>query len=196
MGKVITNFSMSLDGYIAGANENFDQLFKWYSSGDTEFVFDNGMAVNISHASAEIMREAIAQTGAGLVGRRLFDLTNGWDGKPPANAPVFVVTHHPPHEWQSQGNVPYTFVTDGVIRAVEQAQQVAGDKDVVISSATIAQQCIQAGLLDEIHLDIVPFVLGDGVPLFANLGVTPIKLEILRVVPTPHVTHIAYRVVK
>lgn len=196
MGKVITNFSISLDGYIAGVNENFDQLFKWYSSGDTEFVFDSGMAVNISRTSAELMREAIAQTGAGLMGRRLFDLTNGWDGKPPANAPVFVVTHTPPQAWQSKGNVPYTFVTDGVFSALEQAQQVAGDKNVVISSATIAQQCLQAGLLDEIHLDLVPFVLGEGVPLFANLGATPLELEILRVVPTPHVTHIAYRIVK
>jgi dihydrofolate reductase len=196
MGKVITNFSISLDGYIAGANENFDQLFKWYSLGDTEFVFESGMAVNISRASAALMQQAIARTGAGLMGKRLFDLTNGWDGKPPANAPVFVVTHNPPQQWQSKGNVPYTFVTDGVVSALEQAQQLAGDKDVVISSATIAQQCIQAGLLDEIHLDLVPFVLGNGVPLFANLGVTPIELEILRVVPTPHVTHIAYRIVK
>jgi dihydrofolate reductase len=196
VGKVITNFSISLDGYIAGANENFDQLFKWYSSGDTEFVFDSGMAVKISRASADVMQETIARTGAGLMGRRLFDLTNGWDGKPPANAPVFVVTHNPPQGWQSQGNVPYTFVTDGVVSALEQAQQVAGDKDVVISSATIAQQCLQAELLDEIHLDLVPFVLGDGVPLFANMGATPIELEVLHVVSTPHVTHIAYRVVK
>ncbi len=196
MGKVVTNFSISLDGYIAGANENFDRLFKWYSLGDTEFVFDSGMTVKISRASAALMQETIARTGAGLMGRRLFDLTNGWDGKPPANAPVFVVTHQPPQEWRSQGNVPYTFVTDGVISALEQAQQAAGDKDVVISSATIARQCLQAGLLDEIHLDLVPFVLGDGVPLFAYPGITPIELEVLRVVPTPHVTHIAYRIVK
>lgn len=137
MGKVVTNFSISLDGYIAGANENFDRLFKWYSLGDTEFVFDSGMTVKISRASAALMQETIARTGAGLMGRRLFDLTNGWD-EPPANAPVFVVTHQPPQEWHSQGSVPYTFVTDGVISALEQAQQAAGDKDVVISSATIA----------------------------------------------------------
>lgn len=152
--------------------------------------------MHISQASAELMQKAIEQTGAGIMGRRLFDLTNGWDGKPPSNAPVFVVTHHPPTHWQRQGNVPYTFVTDGVMSALEQAQAAAGDKNVVISSANIAQQCIQAGLLDEIHLDLVPFVLGAGVPLFANLGVTPIELEVLRVVPTPHVTHIAYRIVK
>lgn len=96
---------------------------------------------------------------------------------------------------RGSGTIPYTFV-NGLEAALEQAQQVAGDKNVVISSANLAQQCISMGVLDEIHLDLVPLVLGDGVPLFANLGGTPIALEVLRVVPTPHVTHIAYRIVK
>ena len=128
------------------------------------------------------------------MGRRLFDLTNGWNGKPPFMPPFLLSLIHS-QTWKREGTIPYTFV-NGLEAALEQAQQVAGDKNVVISSANLAQQCISMGVLGEIDLDLVPFVLGDGVPLFANLGGTLINLEVLRVVPTPHVTHIAYRIVK
>lgn len=196
MGRVVTNFSMSLDGYIAGVDENFQQLFKWYGAGDTEFVFDSGMAVKIDQASVDLLQAALKRGGAIIIGRRLFDITNGWNGKPPIEVPVFVVTHTPPDQWEREGTVPYTFVTEGVEAAIQQAQVVAGEKDVVISSASIAQQAIRAGLLDEISLDLVPFILGDGVPLFEHLGITPIELEQTDAVVTPHVTHLSYRIVK
>jgi dihydrofolate reductase len=109
--------------------------------------------------------------------------------------PVFVVTHTVPQEWAYEGS-SFTFVTDGVESAVEQARAVAGDKDVAVGSASIAQQCIRAGLLDEIHVDLVPVLLGDGVRLFDHLGPGPIELERARVVEAPGVTHLTFRVVK
>lgn len=196
MGNVVTAFSMSLDGYIAGVNEDFSQLFKWYSIGDTDFIFDSGMAVKISRASVEVMQEAINDAGAIIMGRRLFDITNGWNGKPPMEVPVFVVTHTPPDVWEREGTVPYTFVTTGVEDAIQMAQRAAGNKNVVISSANIAQQAMKLGLLDGIHFDLVPFILGDGVRLFENVGTSPIEMELARQVEGRGVTHLTYRVVK
>ena len=110
--------------------------------------------------------------------------------------PTFVVTHAVPQEWVYEGS-PFTFVTDGVGSAVEQAKAVAGDEeDVAVGAASIAQQCIRAGLLDEVHVDLVPVLLGGGVRLFEHLGSTPIELESRGVVEAPGVTHLTFRVVK
>ena len=130
-----------------------------------------------------------------MTGRRTFDITNGWGGNPPLGVPAFVVTHTVPQEWVYAGS-PFTFVTDGVERAIEQAQAVAGDKAVAVGAASIAQQAIKAGLLDEIHIDLVPVLLGGGVRLFEHLGTGPIDLERTRVVAAPGVTHLAFRVVR
>jgi dihydrofolate reductase len=108
--------------------------------------------------------------------------------------PTFVVTHTVPQEWVYEGS-PFTFVTDGVESTVEQAKALAGDKDVAVG-ASIAQQCIRAGLLDEIHIDLVPLLLGSGVRLFEHLGTEPIELESTRVIEAPGVTHLTFRVVK
>ena len=109
------------------------------------------------------------------------------------NVPVFVVTHLVPQEWVYKGS-PFTFVTDGVQSAIEQAKAVAGDKDVAVGAASIVQQCIKAGMLDEIHIDLVPILLGDGIRLFDYLGMEPIELERTRV-EVPRVTHLTFRVV-
>ena len=114
---------------------------------------------------------------------------------PPLGVPTFVVTHTVPQEWVYEGS-PFTFVTDGLESAVEQTKAVAVDKDVAVGAASIAQQCIRAGLLDEIHVDLVPVLLGDGVRLFEHLGVGPIELEGPRVIEAPGVTHLTFRVVK
>ena len=103
--------------------------------------------------------------------------------------------HTVPQEWVYEGS-PFTFVTDGVEGAVEQAKAVAGDKDVAVGAASIAQQCIRAGLLDEIHIDLVPVLLGDGVRLFDHLGTGPIELERTRVIEAPGITYLTFRVVK
>jgi dihydrofolate reductase len=108
---------------------------------------------------------------------------------------TFVVTHTVPQEWVYEGS-PFTFVTDGVASAVEQPKAAAGGKDVAVGAASIAQQCIRAGLLDEIHVDLVPVLLGGGVRLFDHLGAGPIELERTEVVEGAGVTHLTFRVVK
>ena len=153
------------------------------------------MVFNVSPQSAELLREAHNRMGAMVTGRRTFDITNGWGGIPPLGVPAFVVTHTVPQEWVYEGS-PFTFVTDGVESAVEQAKAVAGDKDVAVGAASIVQQCIRAGLLDEIHVDLAPVLLRDGVRLFDHLGTGPIELESPRGIEGAGVTHLTFRVVK
>jgi dihydrofolate reductase len=204
MGKVTTGLSMSLDGFIAGPNdgrerplgEGGERLFAWYSSGDTEYGLPGTeMVFRVSPQSAELLREAHTKMGAFVTGRRTFDITNGWGGSPPLGVPTFVLTHTVPQEWVYDGS-PFTFVTDGVESAVEQARAVAGEKDVAVGAASIVQQCLKAGLLDEIHVDLVPVLLGGGVRLFDRLGTGPIELERTEVVEAPDVTHLTFRVVR
>ena len=204
MGRVATGLSMSLDGFIAGPNdgperplgEGGERLFEWYSRGDTEYRLPGTeMVFRVSPQSAELLREVDRTMGAFVTGRRTFDITSGWGGKPPLGVPTFVVTHTVLQEWDYEGS-PFTFVTEGVESAVKQAKAVAGDKDVAVSAASIAQQCIRLGLLDEIHVDLVPVLLGGGVRLFDHLGMEPIDLERTRVVEAPGVTHLTFRVVK
>jgi dihydrofolate reductase len=204
MGKVAMGLSMSLDGFIAGPNdspelplgENGERLFAWYSGGDTEYGLPGTeMVFRVSPQSAELLREAHSKMGAFVTGRRTFDITNGWGGNPPLGVPTFVVSHTVPQEWVYEGS-PFTFVTDGVESAVEQAREVAGDKDVAVGAASVVQQCLRAGLLDEIHIDLVPVLLGDGVRLFEHLGTGPIELESTQVIEGAGVTHLTFRVVK
>ena len=197
-GKVTTGFSMSLDGFIAGPNEDFQQLFAWMTSGDTEYTLTIGekeQKLKIAAESVERFDDALNTTGALVAGRRLYELTNGWGGHHPVGAPVVVVTHRPRPEWVRE-EWPVTFVTDGLESALEQAQVIAGGKKVVVASATIVQQCLNAGLLDEIHIDLVPFLLGDGVRLFEHLKVAPVALEDPQVSIGTGVTHLTYRIKK
>lgn len=195
MGKVISGHTMSLDGFIAGPNDDIRRLFKWYSSGDTAFpVPGTDMVFKVSQTSANVMSELWASIGAVVTGRRDFDVSNAWGGTPPYGWPTFIVTHNPPQEWVKPGS-PFTFVTDGVASALEQAQRVAGDKHIVVGGTTIVQQCLKAGLLDEIHIDLASMLLGDGIRLFDDLD-TPIELEITQVVKATDVTHLTFRVVK
>jgi dihydrofolate reductase len=152
------------------------------------------MVFKVSPLSAELLRETRRTTGALVTGRRTFDLTNGWGGRHPLDVPVFVVTHTVPQELVSEGS-PFTFVTDGLESAIEQAKAVAGDKDVGVIGASLVQQCIRAGLLDEIHVDLVPVLLGDGVRLFDHLGTQPIELESTQMIEGAGVTHLTFRVV-
>ena len=196
MSKVIFNMSMSLDGFVGGPHGEVDQLFGWYFGGDTDFPFPGSdMVFRVSRASAGLLQKAAETVGAMVTGRRNFDHSHAWGGHPPLGVQHFVVTHAPAAEWVKPGS-PFTFVTDGVASAIAQAQQHAGDKDVAISTASIMQQALAAGLLDEIHIDLVPVLLGMGIRLFENLGTAPIKLEQTRTVESMGVTHLTYRVVK
>ncbi|MCI0397584.1 MAG: dihydrofolate reductase family protein, partial [Chloroflexi bacterium] len=184
------------DGFIAGPNDEVDRLFAWYFSGDTEVPFPGSEFVfKVSRASAERLQEASTAVGAIVTGRRNFNVAGAWGGKPPLGVRHFVVTHTVPQEWAGEGSL-FTFVTDGVASAVEKARQTAGNKAVAVSSANIMRQCLKAGLLDEIHIDLVPLLLGDGIRCFDYLGSEPIELEIISVIEGTGVTHLAYRVVK
>lgn len=204
MGKVATGLTMSLDGFIAAPNDGPEhplgeggmRLFDWYSSGDTEYVGPSGeMTFKVSAQSAELLRETFEAVGALVTGRRTFDITNGWGGRHPLDVPVLVLTHTVPEGWDYEGS-PFTFVTEGVESAIEQAKAIAGEKDVAVGAASLAQQCIRAGLLDEVHVDLVPVLLGGGVRLFEHLGDEPVELERMRVIEAPDVTHVTFRVIK
>jgi len=203
MGKVSMGLTMSLDGFIAGPNDGPEhplgeggmRLFDWFSAGDTEYGLPGTeMVFMVSPQSAEVLREVHGTMGAFVTGRRTFDITNGWGGNPPLGVPTFVVTHSVPQEWVYEGS-PFTFVTDGLESAVEQAKTVAGDRVTAVGAASIVQQCLRAGLLDGIHVDLVPVLLGDGVRLFEHLG-GPVELERTQVVEGAGVTHMTFRVVK
>jgi dihydrofolate reductase len=204
MGKVVFNNSVSLDGYVAGPNDSPDnplgdgggQLFNWYFSGDTPVKAPGNVPeFKLSKESARHFEEGIASIGAMVAGRRMFDIAGGWNGDPPGSVPCFIVTHNPPRAWVKAGSL-FTFVTDGVESAVRQAKAAAGGKNVAISSASIAQQCLKAGLLDEIYIDLVPVLLGGGVRLFEDTGRAPVPLETIQVIQAPGVTHLGFRVVK
>jgi dihydrofolate reductase len=194
MGKVVTQASMSLDGYIADPADRVGPLFDWYANGDVEVTgADPDRVFRVSAASAEYLRSAWANVAAGVIGRHLFDLTNGWNGRPPVGEAVFVVTHRAPTDWDFP-DAPFTFVTDGVASAVAQAKAAAGDRDVSVSPGRTGGQAFAAGLVDEVRVDLVPVVFGAGVRYFGDYAGSPLLLEDPRVVQGDRVTHLHYRV--
>jgi dihydrofolate reductase len=196
VGKVIAAFAMSLDGFIADAKDDVWPVFGWLLNGDTPVEVPGvDRPFKTSPASAAHYQELLETTGAEVTGRRDFDISRAWGGKHPFGIPAFIVTHSPPPEWVYEGS-PFTFVTDGVESAIHQAKQAAGDKNVVVNGSKVAQQCLAASLIDEIHIDLVPVLLGDGIRLFEHLGAAPIELATTSVVDAPGVTHLKYRVVK
>lgn len=194
MARVVADMSMSLDGFIADPSGGIEHLFGWYGNGDvTVRTADPRWTFHTSEASAGHLRDAFASVGALVCGRRLFDLTGGWGGNHPTGVPVFVVTHGVPGGWPRE-DAPFTFVTDGIENALAQAKTAAGDRVVAVASANIAQQCLDAGLLDGIQVNLVPVLLGEGIRLFDNLTNAPVKLEGPAVIEGTDVTHLYYRV--
>lgn len=202
MGRAIGNLSVSLDGFAAGPNDGpgnplgdgGERLFEWYHGGDTPLPLPGtDMVFSVSRESADLLREQWGKIGAMVAGRRMFDIANAWHGHPPGGGPCFIVTHDAPREWTGEGS-PFTFVTDGVESAIRRAKEAAGGKSVAVGSASIIRQCLAAGLLDEIHLDLAPVLLGGGVRLFDGLDNAPIALERTGTVEAPGVTHLQFRV--
>jgi dihydrofolate reductase len=196
MSMVYTGASMSLDGYISGPGETgFEHLFKWYGNGDVEVrTADPELTVHLTATSAAHFQTLVDMTGALVVGRKLFDFTSGWGGRHPMDKPVVVVTHSVPDGWPREG-APFTFVTDGIESAVEQAKALAGDNVVGVNGGTIASQCLNARLLDEIWVDLVPVLLGGGTAFFDQLEGAPVELEgPLSTEQGTDVTHLRYRV--
>ena len=143
------------------------------------------------------MKDFVDRVGVLVVGRRLFDMTDGWGGIHPLDRPVVVVTHNVPEAWvQSHPDAPFTFVTDGLAAAIERAREIAGDRDVAVNGGTIATQCLELGLLDEISFDLVPVILGGGVPFFDHVKTAPILLDGPTVTAGSRVTHLRFVVRK
>ncbi len=198
MGKVVVDMTMSLDGFVAGPNDGPDnplgeggaRLFEWWTAGTERLGQDDRFKP--PERSLQVGREMF-DCGAIITGRRTFDIANGWGGHHPTGAPFFVLTHNPPQRWIGPGT-DGTVVTDGIESALKQARAVAGARIIAIGSADVAQQYLRAGLLDEIHINLVPVLLGAGVRLFANLDDHMFDLECTRVVESDGVTHLCYRV--
>ncbi len=210
MNSVTCQISISLDGFVAGPNQSMDnplgeggmRLHEWAFATDS-WRGQHGRDGGERSADSEVVDEAVKGVGAQIMGRKMFgggdgpwdeSWTGWWDEDPPFHTPVFVLTHHPREPLSMQGGTTFTFVTDGIESALEQARTAAGDKDVAIAGgASAVQQYLAAGMLDELYLHIVPVILGSGERLLENVG-DPV-LEPLKVVSSPAVTHVKYRVV-
>jgi dihydrofolate reductase len=149
----------------------------------------------MSREGAEFIEEAGRGAGALVTARRTFDLAHAWGGKHPMDVPMVVVTHRVPQEWVNREGSPFTFVTEGVPKAIDVAREIAGDKDIVVGAPSVTQECLQLGLLDAVHIDLAPVVLGRGIRLFDHLT-TPVELLVTEASGNPHVTHITYQVIK
>jgi dihydrofolate reductase len=201
-GKVAAAVAVSLDGFVAGPGDSPEEplglhgerLFNWFYNGDTPGRFYPWM--KMSAASAAAFDGFIARIGAVITGRRTYDVAKAWNGEGEVpGAPLFVVTHHVPDQ-VPPADPPYTFVTDGIASAVRQALAAAAGRDVRLMGASIVQQCLRSGLLDELTIELVPAFLGRGVRLLDGLDPGAADLEVVRVVDAPGVTHLTYRVIK
>jgi dihydrofolate reductase len=193
MATLITNLAMSIDGFVAYPDDSVGELFDWYFDGPVEVETYGGLEMRMNEISAGVFREALETCGAFLVGRRLYDITNGWNARPPAEAPMVVLTHDPPDDWPRDG-VPITFATT-VEDAVAEAKALAGDKVVSVAAAATARACLEAGLLDEVYINLVPVAIGSGVPFLGGIA-DSVRFEDPEVIEAPGVTHLRYRVRK
>jgi len=214
MARLTFDITMSLDGYVAGPNMTPDQglgeggehLHEW-AIASAAWRKAHGRTGGQDDVDSEVIEESLRNVGAHIMGRRMFGGEGDWDNKawgdqpwegwwgaePPFHKPVFVLTHHE-RDPLTLSDTTFTFVTDGIHSALQQARAVSGDKDVFIGGgADVINQYLAAGLLDELELHVAPILLGGGARLFA--GVSPdVKLEPIRVIEAPGVTHLKYRV--
>lgn len=159
MSKVVFNSSVSQDGFVAGLHDEVGEVFHPCESGDTDVPLPGtDLVFRVSRRSAEYLRATWPRYGAAIWGRRTFDITKGWGGRPPGGYPCSVLTHSVPERWVYEGP-PFTFVTDGTESAVAQAKAAAGDKHVAVSTGATMRACLAAELLDELHLDLAPVLL-------------------------------------
>lgn len=194
MANVIASLTMSVDGFIALPDDSVGHLFDWYESGEVALPWPGmGMVSHVTPASARYLRDSIEGTGAIVVGRRVYDYTNGWGGNHPLGVPLFLVTHQPPQSWPT-ADAPFTAVTEGVAAAIAQAKAIAGGKDVALAGPSIIQQALDLGLVDVIAVDLAPVLLGEGVRFFGELARGPLLLNDPHVIEGTRVTHLRFRV--
>lgn len=191
MGKVVLYASASVDGFIADKNDQPGPLFDWLLSGDVPL--DESGELKVSQASYDYIRPYWDQIGATVVGRRVFDLTDGWDGKPPGGIDhVIVVTHRPePEGWDS--GAPFHFV-DGVEAGVARARELAGDRLVEVAAGDVGGQVLAAGLVDEVRMDVAPVVFGSGKRYFGSVDAQHLLEEPDAVIQGNRVLHLRYPV--
>jgi dihydrofolate reductase len=200
MGDVIVGLSVSLDGFIAGPDDGAElplgrggeRLFEWMGAGPASNRLNAWLTP--PDASRPVVHAWLTDCGAIISGRRTFDIANGWKGGHPIDVPIFVVTHDAPTDGEWSPRVE--FVTDGLDRAIDLAREAAGDREVSVCGADIAQQLLRAGKLDQIEVSVAPVLLGAGVRLFDGIGPEPIDLEQLWVIGSDGVSHLRYRVVR
>jgi dihydrofolate reductase len=198
MAKVTTELSMSLDGFIAQPDDDPGPIFDWYNTGDVEIpTVLEGLTFRVSEASAQHIRSEFPKVGALISGRRLFDITNGWGGRHPVDAPVVVLTHRgAPEDWvKEHPEAPFTFVGD-LDTALATAKELAGDKNVSVAGPNVIQQVINAGQMDEIAVSLVPVLIGEGIPFFGKLVRPPVRLSTPRVLQGEGVTHLYFEVLR
>ncbi|HEV8205474.1 MAG TPA: dihydrofolate reductase family protein [Acidimicrobiia bacterium] len=194
MSKVVLDMSMSVDGFITGPDDGLDQglgvngerLHDWLGAGSG----DPRSYRPVDGPGATVFDELMA-TGAVIVGRRTFEFAGGWAGDHHDGVPIFVLTHAAPDE-PAPGHARY--VTDGIESCVAQAKAAAGGRDILLHGAATAQECLRAGLLDEMELHLMPVLLGQGRRLFEDMPPDHIELELLRDLDGPGVLHLRYRV--
>lgn len=210
---MFADISISLDGYVAGPDQTLEQPLGRGGEQLHEWIFGlrswretHGREGGEGGADDEVLQEAVERQGATVMGRRMFSGgSGGWDGdpraqgwwgdEPPFRRPVFVVTHHEREPLALTGTT-FEFVTGGVEEAVARAREASGGKDVGIAGGgEVIRRALAAGVVDELDLHVAPVVLGGGAPLF-DASVAGVRLEQVRVLHSPAVTHLRYRVVR
>ena len=215
MARMVFEITMSLDGFVAGPNQTLEEplgrggedLHEWVT-GLASWRERHGLEGGATGPDSDLVSEWIDRQGAIVMGRRMFSGGEGpwendpnadawWGDDPPFHVPVFVLTHHAREPVVKQGGTTYTFVTDGIESALEEARAAAGDKDVYIAGgAGVIQQYLAAGLVDEFLLHVTPILLGGGVRLFDDVGPEAGKLELVETISSPSATHLHYRVTR
>src|SRR3954467_8794103 len=199
MSQVVLDITMSLDGYVAAPNdipgsglgENGEVLHYWVFGGP--WTYDSTRDFKQNGADRQVFEEATTNSGAAVVGRRMYDITGGWGGSPPFGIPTIVVTHRV--DEAPDPATKFEFV-DGVEAAITRGKQIAGQVDVNIGGgASIAQQTLASGLVDRLNIHVAPVILGGGRPLFGELG-TRLHLEHTRTLESPYATHLSFRVLR
>jgi dihydrofolate reductase len=212
MSNVIVEITMSLDGFVAGPSPTLEEPLGSGGEGLHEWAFEaaswreqHGLSGGEANVDSELLAESTESTGAYVMGRKMFSGGSGdwaddprasgwWGNAPPFHVPVFVLTHHARDPLPMEGGTTFTYVTGGIEAALGQAREAAGGRDVrVAGGASVVQQSLQAGLVDELQIHVAPLLLGDGIRLFGE-GNTPVELETTRVVPAPKATHLRFRV--
>lgn len=193
MSRTIMYAVVSADGYIARPDGDIGPLFDWHISGDVSWEW-SGAEMRTNQASKDFIESVYTDIGAMVVGRFVFDQTNGWGGQAVAGDHVFVVTHEAPKSWEFADDAPFTFVTDGVESAIARAREVAGNRVVDVAAGSVGGQALRLGLIDQIVMNVVPVVFGEGRPYFGGADGEVTLADPSLVAQGNRVTHLLYDV--